>query len=629
MQDNDLINHVEPSQAVASESLNMGRIDGKQSSIETTEYDDARPSFGANKLEQLQAIAAERGGKCLSTEYRGALHKLKWECKEGHVWETTPSVILSGSWCRTCAHNSRRGNIEQYRQIATARGGECLSTTYVNSSTKLKFKCEKGHIWEAEPNNIQQGQWCRICAMEEVAANNRDSLESYQQLAVARGGKCLSEAYKNQHSKLKFECALGHAWEALPQTIKRGSWCPECSAGLGERITREFFQQVFKAKFPISYPEWLVNAEGNRLELDGYCESLGLAFEHHGDQHYSEKSYFIDSDEKFQKRQRDDVIKAKLCEEHNVKLIIIPEVPRLTPFDQVKDLIKKESDRLGVPLPTDFDALTVNYLKAYQPDRLKELQQIAEARGGKLKSEHYLGTTEKLLFECKNQHEFWASPVSIARQGTWCRLCATEQTAKKLYASLDDVREIAVSKGGVCLSDEYFGAHRKYRFRCHRGHEWEASRANIISGKWCPFCADLASGERTRGLDLKNPEGKRGLERCRELAEQRNGQCLSDSYISAKSPMRWKCNKDGHEWEACFDSIRRGSWCPHPEHNGGVRLTLEIAQARAHDHGGECLSTEYINHKTKMRWRCHEGHEWEDTLNHITNGRWCRQCRSA
>ena len=51
-------------------------------------------------IEQMQALAKERDGVCLSTTYVNAHTKLRWRCAEGHEWETTPDSVKGGSWCR-------------------------------------------------------------------------------------------------------------------------------------------------------------------------------------------------------------------------------------------------------------------------------------------------------------------------------------------------------------------------------------------------------------------------------------------------------------------------------------------------------------------------------------------------
>lgn len=53
----------------------------------------------AYSIEEMQEIAEFHGGKCLSSKYLGSHAKLIWECKRGHVWETTPASVVKGSWC--------------------------------------------------------------------------------------------------------------------------------------------------------------------------------------------------------------------------------------------------------------------------------------------------------------------------------------------------------------------------------------------------------------------------------------------------------------------------------------------------------------------------------------------------
>lgn len=56
---------------------------------------------------------------------------------------------------------------------------------------------------------------------------------------------------------------------------------------------------------------------------------------------------------------------------------------------------------------------------------------------------------------------------------------------------------------------------------------------------------------------------------------------------------------------------------------------LAAIRAIARGHGGECLSPTYHSTQTKMRFRCAEGHEWEATPASIKTGRWCRECALA
>ena len=54
-------------------------------------------------------------------------------------------------------------------------------------------------------------------------------IDQLHQIAEERGGKCLSDVCKNANTKLLWECAKGHHWEAMPNNIKRGTWCPSCA----------------------------------------------------------------------------------------------------------------------------------------------------------------------------------------------------------------------------------------------------------------------------------------------------------------------------------------------------------------------------------------------------------------
>jgi hypothetical protein len=181
----------------------------------------------------MQRLARRRGGKCLSTVYTNNRESLLWECKRRHRWKAAPANVKGGrrkrgTWCLECYNLRRRfgirDSIERMEKLAQRRGGHCLSSEYLNSKSKLIWRCEKGHCWRAVPISIKRGSWCPVCAK-----NQKLTLEQFHSLAVRQGGKCLSERYINKDTRLRWECALGHQWEASPGKVKRGSWCAKCA----------------------------------------------------------------------------------------------------------------------------------------------------------------------------------------------------------------------------------------------------------------------------------------------------------------------------------------------------------------------------------------------------------------
>lgn len=124
----------------------------------------AYSTYGAaEQLERIREIAKERGGECLAEHWKGDSTKIRWKCSKGHEWLAKPNTIKSGRWCLRCAGLAKR-TIEEMRQVAAQRGGKCLSVEYVNTQTKLRWRCREGHEWSAKPGNIIHAKsWCPVC----------------------------------------------------------------------------------------------------------------------------------------------------------------------------------------------------------------------------------------------------------------------------------------------------------------------------------------------------------------------------------------------------------------------------------------------------------------------------------
>ncbi len=551
-------------------------------------------------IEEMQEIAAKRGGKCLSINYDTSCEKLLWECAEGHRWEAIPNSIKRGSWCPFCA-GRRKLNLLDMKRLAERRGGKCLSEGYVNARSELRWECAKGHQWEATPDNIKSGHWCHICG-----GSQRLTIEQMHRVAQERGGKCLSGRYFNKMSNLLWECADEHRWKATSNNITRGRWCPICSSGLGERICREYFEQIFEKKFPRSHPKWLRNEKGNRMELDGFCREYKIAFEHHGEQHYSLKTHYMKDEKELTQRKKDDEVRRRLCEEKGIVLIEVPEIPSRLPIQEIKDFLKKLLTSKDIALPDNFDSKTIDIRDAYATSgakkALKELRTIASKKGGRCLSDTYVNMTANLLWECAKGHRWETKPMVIKRGG-WCPTCSGR---KRL--TIEEMHQLAAKRGGKCLSTTYETRPRKLLWECAEGHRWQTISEVIKRGGWCPTCAGLQ---------------KLTLAGMKKLAEDKGGKCLSESYENVESKLRWEC-AEGHQWEAIPSNVKKGHWCPVCA--GNESLTIEQMRRVAEENGGRCLSYIYVNSTTKLLWECAEGHGWEATPDSIRQGTWCPVC---
>lgn len=57
----------------------------------------------------------------------------------------------------------------------------------------------------------------------------RYDLEFFKALALEKKGLCLADAYNGVNVALRFQCALGHQFDAKPKhLVHKGHWCPEC-----------------------------------------------------------------------------------------------------------------------------------------------------------------------------------------------------------------------------------------------------------------------------------------------------------------------------------------------------------------------------------------------------------------
>lgn len=378
-------------------------------------------------IADMKNIAIKRGGRCLSKKYTNISSPLEWQCKFGHIWFSSANNVKNGNkWCHVCGGTSKL-ELNDMHILAKERNGRCLSKEYINIRTKLKWQCDKGHIWFATPNDVKNDNtWCPRCRGTE-----KHGILKMKEIAKDRGGRCLSKTYKDIFTKLLWECSRGHRWSVAPVgIIHQKQWCPICSSGSGERLCRLFFENIFNKKFPKVRPKWLgAEKTGRPMEIDGFNQELKLGFEYNGSQHYKVKTLFyktINKRKELEKRRQGDVYKINLAKHRGVNII---SVPYWVEPNSMEKFIVSQAKHLGYNVEEKrlkFDRFDINDNEVYE-----RLKQIANLKGGSLLSKSYIDSKTKLKWRCINGHVFYTTPASIINQNSWCFKCSYADRNKK------------------------------------------------------------------------------------------------------------------------------------------------------------------------------------------------------
>lgn len=393
--------------------------------------------------------------------------------------------------CEKTMRNINRQNqiLKESSEYALSRGGRLLATSIQTKKEYVDWECSNGHRW-SQPTGavVTNKSWCPTCS-----GNAPRSLDDLRKVAVQRGGRLLSTQYTNVDSTYDFECSIGHKFSNTFKHVESGGqWCPRCNKGSkSEEICRTTFEQLFGYEFPKERPKWLRNSRNRQMEIDGFCEELGIGFEYQGIQHFS-KQFFGTS---LEQRILDDELKATLCSDHGIHLFIIDY--RME-YSQFPAEIKSQAISFGIDISSvDFEK-PIDLSKAYiRDDRLPILQKKMKDKNITVLSTKWIGVKDKYSFRCDvcgHEWEAVGSHFFNSRRIGGCQKCAMASLAGSNRLTLEEVQKFAKKHHGECLSTEYGEIKQKYKFRCKQGHEFEDIYNNMkFRDTFCPICENRTS----------------------------------------------------------------------------------------------------------------------------------------
>lgn len=398
-----------------------------------------------------------------------------------------------------------------------------------------------------------------------------------KQLGYSKGLQLLSSECSGMASRYIWLCKNKHKCSATVQQIQTGFQCKKCRNLISEEKVRFIFNELTGERFIKTR-----KALDSRLELDGYCDKLHIAFEYNGPQHYyhhpvwhqkSNNTLFLQQERDCKK---DLLCRLKNIEKLNIKFDMIADLHALT--DHIKRFLIKN----GITIRQN----AVDWSKFdYLPDDFNVLKKHAEKRQGKLLTPCFWGSHSKHAFKCGICNNEWeALSKDVLQKNSWCPNCANNQKKDILYLS-----KIATEVDLLLLSKNYHGMNVTYDFACKRCQNLITISANNVQQKRrrCPVCA---------GNKPVSAKEFNGNIRRRDIK-------LLDEFSKLSMAYSYKCLKCNHVWQSKASDLWHGHGCPQCAILN-KRLSIDDLRKLGRQRHLRLLSDKYMGRFCLHTWEC-------------------------
>jgi hypothetical protein len=203
------------------------------------------------------------GGKILGT-YINSTTRIKCICSRGHECAPSPHMLIQGKGlCPKCSKCCPVQAAENFYYNVEKVGGTCIGE-YINCDTRVECRCVNQHICYPMPSMLDLGYAiCRQCS----GTCPIQSEKKFQRLLKKLNAKIIGE-YKGVDVYVKCECHQGHICYALPSAViyKKTGICSECAGNSPEASEKYFRKSLLEAKFIM-----IGNYVNNHTKIEVLC----------------------------------------------------------------------------------------------------------------------------------------------------------------------------------------------------------------------------------------------------------------------------------------------------------------------------------------------------------------------
>jgi len=180
----------------------------------------------------------------LETEYVYCRNKMKYKCSCGNISYITWSNFKAGARCSKCG-GTEKPSFEYVKSFFKKEGCLLLEKEYINSQTKIKYRCNCGNISYTTWSMFRQGSRCKKCSYERISKSKRFSFEYIKNFFEKNGCELLEKEYFNAYTKMKYRCSCGRISYITYGHFYKGVRCSKCATEKNAKKSRFTYNYVF------------------------------------------------------------------------------------------------------------------------------------------------------------------------------------------------------------------------------------------------------------------------------------------------------------------------------------------------------------------------------------------------
>ena len=541
----------------------------------------------------------------------GSSYKVWWKCSVcGHSWQAAPSRRrLQGFKCPICSVKNvnaerikKKGSFadhfpEKAKDWDYDKNGELLPTQVTaGSNIRVYWKC---HICGREWNcmiisHAKSVYSCKKCANRERPLKrfgNQPLVETHPQLADEWDYKKNGEltpynVTAHFHKRVNWVCHKGHHWAAFVSTRARlNIGCPHCKKEWGTSFPEQaiyfYLRKVTKAQNRYIF-------KGQEIDIFLGDKEWNTAIEYDGVYYHSTL-----------KSQNRENKKNQLLADNGIRLIRIKE--------------------------GDYDKVSNGIIYVKYQDNHTYLKWVIN----------------EILKLCDKEEYIDQLDIDIERDRNqiYALYIQSEKENSIVAQSPEVAKQWDYEKNGD-IKPEYipYTSHKKFYWKCEKGHSWKAQVNTRFMGHGCPCCAGVILVPGENDLLSQNPE------LVKEWDYERNGELTPDRItVNNHKRVWWVCKTCGHHWAVGVAHRNKGEGCPKcadkqrtlSKHKRIIALKGSFADNYPH------LLKEWDYDRNrgldpkmlpphcgkKVWWICSTcGYSWQTTMAERANGRGCTKC---